>query len=348
MDYTHNNVSMTHITDRTPAKPKVSVIMLVYNSAPYLAAAISGVLRQKAPFDVQLVLSDDCSTDARTTQMCREYAERFPDKITLITRETNRGIPRNFLEAHAACKGEYIALCDADDYWCYDGKLREMATFMDTHPDYALCFHRVINYYEDEGTKSLSNGAQKNDSYSLADLCAGNFITNCSVLYRRSACPQPPQWISEVLLCDYAMHLLHAINGKIRYFKRPMAVYRKRSNALWTGVKAAQRLHDALTVREKALALLKDHPTEHLIMADNYTRGAISYISAAQDEGIDYAYEREKLLALHPEWTECDLQTRVDQFRLNQAASTGKMRKLASAIRAAISRLVPVPKAKPV
>jgi len=337
------------IIDHTPDKPKVSVIMLVFNSAPYLQASISSILRQKAPFDVQLVISDDCSTDGRTTGLCMEYARRFPEKITLITSDTNRGIPRNFLDAHAVCKGEYVAMCDADDYWCYDGKLREMVAFMDANRDYSLCFHRVINYYEGNGTKSLSNGAQNKDTYSLSDLCTGNFITNCSVLYRHSACPEPPQWISEVILCDYAMHLLHAIHGKIRYFKKPMAVYRKRGNALWSGVKAAQRLYDALTVRDKALDLLIHHPEEHHIMTENYTRGAIAYLSAAQDEGIDTTRERSKLLSLHAEWSDADVQRRVDEFRMHQghSASRPALRKIASAIRAAISRLVPVPKVKP-
>ncbi len=338
------------IIDHTPDKPKVSVIMLVFNSAPYLPASISGILRQKAPFDVQLVISDDCSTDGKTTELCREYARRFPEKITLITSDANRGIPRNFLDAHAACKGEYIALCDADDYWCYESKLRRMVAFMDANRDYSLCFHRVINYYEDKGTKSLSNGAQKKDTYNLSDLCAGNFITNCSVLYRRSACPEPPQWICEVILCDYAMHLLHAIHGKIRYFKKPMAVYRKRGNALWSGVKAVQRLHDALTVREKALNLLTDHPAELSIMTENYTRGAIAYMSAAQDEGIDTSCVRSKLLSVHAGWNDADVQKQVDEFRTLQRHNTSDpaLRKIASAIRAAISWLVPVPKVKPV
>lgn len=50
--------------------PLVSVVMTTYNHAPYLRQAIEGVLAQQTPFDVELVLGEDCSTDA-TPAICR-------------------------------------------------------------------------------------------------------------------------------------------------------------------------------------------------------------------------------------------------------------------------------------
>ena len=50
---------------------KVSVITLAYNSAPYIADTIKGVVRQKTDFPVQHIISDDCSTD-NTYGICQK------------------------------------------------------------------------------------------------------------------------------------------------------------------------------------------------------------------------------------------------------------------------------------
>ena len=42
----------------------VSVLMAVYNHERYLAKAIEGVLNQKTDFRYELIISEDCSTDA--------------------------------------------------------------------------------------------------------------------------------------------------------------------------------------------------------------------------------------------------------------------------------------------
>ena len=44
-------------------KPLVSVKMITYNHAPYIARLIEGVLKQRVNFPVELVIGEDCSTD---------------------------------------------------------------------------------------------------------------------------------------------------------------------------------------------------------------------------------------------------------------------------------------------
>lgn len=337
--------------DNAPAHPKVSIIMLVYNSARFLHTSISAILRQKTDFDIQLVLSDDCSTDKDTVDLCRKYVNAFPDKITLICHKENHGIPRNFLDALSVCRGQYIAMCDADDYWCDKHKLQIMVDYMDRHPECALSFHRVINYYEDNGTKSLSNGNQHKNDYGLADLCRGNFITNCSVLYRKTACSVIPDEIADILLCDYAMHLLTAMNGSIHYFKKPMAVYRKRADALWTGVKATRRYRDALKVREFGMKLLKSQPftDNYMLMVDNYTANALSCLATAKSEGATMDDIRHRLKQLHPEWSEQALEEKIAERISNRRHNDWKTQVLnvTSDLRAFVSRFVPLPKIKP-
>lgn len=329
------------VTDATPDDVAVSVIMLSFRSRKYLDTAIAGALNQKTGFNVQLVLSDDASDDG-TAELCRKYRERFPDKITLVEHSANVGTQQNFLDAHAQCKGRYIAMCDADDYWCYDRKLQTMVDFMDSNPEYSLCFHRVINSYEPKGAKSLSNGGQKRET-NLADLCRANFITNCSSLFRRSCCPTPPAWLSEIVLCDYAMHLINAMHGKIRYFSHPMAVYRKHSSSQWVGdAGEAKRLGHAVAVREKALDMLQGRPEMEIMLA-NYSDNALALISALRKEGLDPDQAIKALLLRRPDLDPGKIDTLIAlQTKNNRRPSA--IKRAVTMVREALSQFIPLPR----
>src|SRR5512137_2891725 len=109
--------------DRDMSEPLVSVSMLTYNHAPYIAQAIEGVLRQKTNFAFELVIGEDCSTDG-TREIVLAYAAEFPRVIRVITSERNVGSTKNSWRTFRACVGKYIAWCEGDDYWHDMGKLQ--------------------------------------------------------------------------------------------------------------------------------------------------------------------------------------------------------------------------------
>jgi hypothetical protein len=49
----------------------------------------------------------------------------------------------NFLFALAACSGEYIALCEGDDFWTDPFKLQKQVDFLEANPEYELCFTNI-------------------------------------------------------------------------------------------------------------------------------------------------------------------------------------------------------------
>ena len=228
-------------------QPRVSVLMLTYNFSRYADEAIASVMGQICPFDFELIIGDDASTDG-TVELCQRWTSRYPGRITLLTNERNSGLLANFARTYARCRGEYIAICEGDDYWTDRSKLRRQVEFLDAHPEYSMCVHRVVNYYEGEGSMSLSNGGQKHDN-DIIDLARSNFITNVSAMFRHSNIPTLPAWIADVATYDYALHMLNAEHGKIWYMPRCMAVYRKRSNALWSRAGQEKQYRMAMKVR---------------------------------------------------------------------------------------------------
>ena len=192
---------------------KVSVIMLAYNIENYIEIAIKGVLSQKTDYPVELIIGEDRSTD-RTYEICKRYQEKYPELITVIRHEKNLGYQRNYMETYKHCRGEYVAVCDGDDYWFDRRKLQRATDFLDTHSQFAICFHRVVNYYEEDGSKSLSNGHQRKIT-TISDLAESNYITNSSSVFRRCYYPEMPEWFAKFTSCDYALHLLNAQHGRI-------------------------------------------------------------------------------------------------------------------------------------
>lgn len=323
---------------------KVSIIMLAYNIEKYIETAIKGVLRQKTNFPIQLVISEDCSTDC-TLGICKRYKEQYPECITLVQHSKNVGLQRNFMDAHKHCTGEYIAICDGDDYWIDRNKLQRMTDFMDSHPDFAICFHRVINYYEGNHTKSLSNGRQAKVT-DILDLCNSNFITNSSSMFRRCYYPVLPEWFAQITSCDYAMHLLNAAHGKIYYFKKPMAVYRKHSQGIWSETTEEKRFFAALRARELVLAHYKNNSAVYEALKKNYTLITFNLLRHYHARGKEKEAEaaRKTLLTYHPEWTEAQIRAKVE------AEAQNKSRKAKAALgallswgRAQLSKLIPVP-----
>lgn len=329
---------------------KVSVIMLAYNSAQYIGEAIRGVVRQKADFKIQLVVSDDNSTD-NTREICEHYKSLYPDIITFNRNEKNLGLQRNFMKAYSLCEGEYVTMCDGDDYWCDNNKLKIMVSYMDSHPKCAVAFHRVINYFEGTGTKSLSNGGQKQDMTAL-ELAVSNTITNCSCMYRRSNCPVLPEWISEIKLCDYAMHILNARNGYVHYFKRPMAVYRQRKNAIWSLKNLSDweaKLNLSLHVRELLIENLAEsnHDISE-VLRDAHTRFTLQGMRTSLDNGLADAAERfrARLLKFRPSMTDIEIEEALKRLAEEKRKNMLKtsFRKCLKHARAFVSLFVPLPR----
>lgn len=280
--------------------------MIAFNNERVIEQAIKGVVGQRFNEPFELVIVDDCSTDS-TFAVAEKWQKKYPDIIKLYRNKNNIGLQANYLEAYSHCTGKYLALCDADDYWCSARKLATQVKYMEEHPECAVTFHRVVNLYESDGTMSLSNGGQKADT-TIADIARSNYITNCSVMYRRELVDLTalPDWILSDFFPDYATHMFYAAKGSIHYFKRPMAVYRKSSQGAWSLVDSRRRLEVSLNIRKKLMEHFADRPEVV--------------------EGLRFASE--------------NIEKAID----NLGAGPQKKPRLLSSLRAFVSRFLPAPK----
>lgn len=91
-------------------KPKISVLMAVFNGERYLIEAIDSILGQTFT-DFEFIIIDDCSTD-NTSIILKSYQD---DRIKVFRNEKNIGLTKSLNFGLTVTKGEYIARQDADD-----------------------------------------------------------------------------------------------------------------------------------------------------------------------------------------------------------------------------------------
>ena len=135
---------MTH-SEKLPDKitSLFSVIVICYNQELTIAKALDSVLRQKCDHLFEIIIGDDSSSDS-TRKICEQYAEQYPDIITLLPEECNLGLVRNYFRCLKACRGEYITDCAGDDEWIGDSRLSDAARLFAEYPEANVVYSDFI------------------------------------------------------------------------------------------------------------------------------------------------------------------------------------------------------------
>lgn len=217
----------------------VSIFMLTYNQEQCITQTIESVLMQKTNFYFQLVIGEDCSTDA-TRSICEKFARDFGATIKLLpSPEKNIGLIANYMRTIAECDGKYIAICDGDDYWIDELKLQKQVDFLEGNPKYSIVYTAVKRLYAD-GTMTAYTYHLNRSELDFDDLIFDNFIYSVTVLFRnvQSNESRIPSWISKFPFGDWQTYLWVVKDGsKIHYMSDITAVYRMNIGVLSTFMK---------------------------------------------------------------------------------------------------------------
>jgi glycosyltransferase involved in cell wall biosynthesis len=205
----------------------VSVCMITYGHEKYIREAIEGVLMQECDFEVELILSNDCSPD-QTDDVIQDILENHPRRswIKYFKHEKNLGIMPNFIFTLKQCSGDYVAMCEGDDYWTDPLKLQKQVNFLEANPDYVLCFHQV-DILKKNGEIVDDFITKIPDNYETIDTLArlGNYIHTPSVVFRNIINVFPFEFENSPI-GDFFLYLILAESGKLKFLKEKMAVYR--------------------------------------------------------------------------------------------------------------------------
>lgn len=227
-------------------KPLVSVCIVTYNQASYIRDSIDSVLNQKTDFPFEICIGEDDSNDG-TREICKEYAEKYPDRIRLFLRSREdviycQGYPTgqfNMTETMKACRGKYVAICEGDDYWQNPEKLNKQVCFMETHPEYVMC-HSDYDYQNQVDGYAINNFWESmHHRHELEEGIAPLILSEEYIIRFVTALMKKEHMLSVLdeyaedfgkerfRMTDSPMFFHLARKGKIKYFPESMAVYRR-------------------------------------------------------------------------------------------------------------------------
>ena len=117
----------------TKSKPRVTVLMPVYNGEKYLREAIDSILGQTY-HHYEFIIINDGSTDG-SVKVIQSYSD---ERIRFVHNEKNIGLPATLNKGLELAIGEYIARMDQDDI-SLPTRIEKQIKFMDNYPEVGVC-----------------------------------------------------------------------------------------------------------------------------------------------------------------------------------------------------------------
>ena len=103
-------------------KPKITVIVPIYNTEKYLAECLDSICKQTLK-DIEILCINDGSPDD-SLYILRRYEYKY-DNITILNQfNAGVGIARN--NGIKFAKGEFVCFMDSDDYYLMEDTLEKM------------------------------------------------------------------------------------------------------------------------------------------------------------------------------------------------------------------------------
>lgn len=220
----------------------VTIRCCAYNQEAYIRDCLEGFVMQKTNFRFEAIVHDDASTDG-TAAIIKEYAEKYPDIIKPILETDNQyskhdGSLGRIMDEHT--HGKYVAFCEGDDYWIDPLKLQKQVDFLESHPDYSMCWTDA--YQDSNGNKKPYMRYPADQQSPMEDIIekGGGFIPTCSIMMRKVVKDAMPTEAKGWFVGDFPLQMWCGWAGKVWYIKDQTCVYRFMAQGSWTANHSGQ------------------------------------------------------------------------------------------------------------
>jgi glycosyltransferase involved in cell wall biosynthesis len=219
--------------------PLVSVCIETYNQADYIENCMDSVLMQQLDFPLEILVGEDDSTDG-TREICKKYAEKYPDKIRLFlhSRENNikkhrgpTGVFNKFYNLYSA-RGKYITFCEGDDYWTDSLKLKKQVDFLEQNEEYSGCIGNIIRHNHITNNKRTKSYQR---IISTEDIINGKLLPFQSLMYRKNVGIQQYTNFRGLISEPHRLYnYVIAMRGPVYCLDEVLAVYNITGKGIWT------------------------------------------------------------------------------------------------------------------
>ncbi len=215
---------------------KLSILLVTYNQQDYINQCLQSIFSQEIPFNSEIVVADDCSTDA-TPSIIEKMLKDSGCKYRFLDNEDNLGISKNYQRGFSACRGEYIAVMEGDDYWEDPLRLKKHVDFLDGNPNCVLSFNRLKIYFHNKGLIKTQKWTLTEDVEIITTnmMALTNRIGNLSAcVIRKSALQKLKSDLYDMGIADWMLGMAVGEYGFLARHKEPMSVYRIHNNGKWS------------------------------------------------------------------------------------------------------------------
>ena len=214
--------------------PMVSVVMITYGHEKFIVDAVKGVFFQDYNGPIELIIANDKSPDD-TDLVLTTFLENtiIPEHIQVdyICHDSNKGMKENFSWALKRASGKYIAICEGDDFWTSPLKLQKQVDFLESNPDFSLCFTNVSTQNasgEIIKERSIPESRYDKDVFTQDDMVI--FAPTLSRVFKNVIDKD-----STLTFSGDSMQLVYLSTfGKIKYLDIVTGVYRIHAGGVWS------------------------------------------------------------------------------------------------------------------
>ena len=214
---------------------KFSIIIPLYNKAPYIRKALESVLAQTYT-DYELIIVDDGSTDGSAEiaeAFLQDLASRLSPLAFRLLKQKNAGVSAARNNGFSVSSAEYIAFLDADDWW-EPTYLEHMAQLIEDYPDAGLYACNYV-YYKPGKTHVALNIPTGYINYpkTYYESDAMPVWTGAAIIQRKvfdeAGGFREHLWMAE----DFDLWIRIALNNKVVFFNEPLAYYNQEVQLKW-------------------------------------------------------------------------------------------------------------------
>lgn len=197
----------------------VSICTITFNHSEFIGQCIEAFLDQRCDFRVEIIIYDDASTDG-TAEIVKSYAAKHPTIIKPILSDLNvfsLGVNPYYAFVFTAANGEFVAICDGDDYWTDPEKLVKQVNILRSDPSIAITYGRVFGDLGDGKKTSFAAGLTR-DASSL-ELKSSPPLNTSTVCFRNPFLSGTPPFLRNSPIGDQTVWAIVGGLGRGRFLE---------------------------------------------------------------------------------------------------------------------------------
>ena len=183
--------------------------------------------------DFELLVRDDGSTD-NTTDILRQYAEKYPNRIKINTNTPPTGNAKdNFFLLMKDASAEYMMFCDQDDCWLPEKIELTLKAMQSLAQDKPALVHTDLTV-ADEKLETIRKSFYRMQHYergmklTLNKALAQNTVTGCTTMINKCLCDMAKDTNhKDIIMHDWWLAAIASAFGNVKAVKQPTILYRQ-------------------------------------------------------------------------------------------------------------------------